>query len=96
MDKKGFAIVSTFRRLEYLSWGRMRIYTHHRKLIYIFEPEAYVSSVPKTAAQQLENWKTVLYGPSQAPNEVTVALMTPMDLCKCFDDSRSLGLKDLT
>ena len=35
----------------------MRIYTDHRNLAYIFEPEACVSSLPKTAAQRLENWK---------------------------------------
>ena len=60
VDKGGFAIVSTFRRLEYLLWGGVRIYTDHRNLAYIFKPEACVSSVPKTAAQRLENWKMVL------------------------------------
>ena len=28
----GFTIVSTFRRLEYLLWGGMCIYTEHRSL----------------------------------------------------------------
>ena len=37
VDKKGFAIVSTFRRLEYLLWEGVRIYTDHRNLAYIFE-----------------------------------------------------------
>ena len=55
MDKDGFAIVSTFRHLEYLLWGGVRKYTDHRNLAYIFETEACVSSVPKTAAQRLEN-----------------------------------------
>ena len=55
VDKEGFAIVSTFRRLEYLMRGGVRIYTDHRDLAYIFEPAACVSSVPKTAAQRLEN-----------------------------------------
>ena len=36
------------------------MYTHHRNMASIFEPEACVSLVPKTAAQRLENWKTVL------------------------------------
>jgi len=44
VDKEGFAFVSTFRRLAYL----------------FFDPEACVSSVPKTTAQRLEHWKTVL------------------------------------
>ena len=48
VDKEGFAIVSTFYRLEYLLWGRMRIHTAHRDLSYIVEPEVYVSSVLKT------------------------------------------------
>ena len=60
VDKEGFTIVSTFRRLEYLLWGGVRIYTDHRSLAYIFELEARVSSVPKTGAQRLENWKMML------------------------------------
>ena len=37
MDKEGFAIVSTFRRLAYLLRGEVRIYTDHRNLAYIFK-----------------------------------------------------------
>ena len=60
MDKKRFAIVSPFHRLEYLLWEGVRMCTHHRDLTYIFDPEACVWSGPKTAAQRLENWKMVL------------------------------------
>ena len=60
VDKEGFAIVSTNRHLEYSLWRGVRIYTDHRNLAYIFEPEACVSSMPKTAAQRLENWKMML------------------------------------
>ena len=60
VDKEGYAIVSTFRRLEYLLWGGVHIFTDHRNLAYIFNPEACVSSVSKTAAQRLEQWKAVL------------------------------------
>ena len=60
MHKGMLGIVSTFRRLEYLLWGGVRIYTDHRNLAYIFKPEACVSSVPKTAAQRLVNWEMVL------------------------------------
>ena len=35
----------------------MRIYTDHRNLAYIFKSKACVLSVPKTAANRLENWK---------------------------------------
>ena len=38
----------------------MQVDTNHRNLAYIFELEAYFSSVPKTAAQRLENWRMVL------------------------------------
>ncbi|CAB1109830.1 unnamed protein product [Ectocarpus sp. CCAP 1310/34] len=60
VDKEGFAIISTFRRLEYLLWGGVHIHTDHRNLAYIFDPEACISTVPKTTAQRLENWKAVL------------------------------------
>ena len=30
VDKEGYAIVSTFRRLEYLLWGGVHIFTDHR------------------------------------------------------------------
>ena len=51
--------VSMFHCLEYL-WGGVRIYIDHCSLTNIFEFEACVSSVPKTAAQRLENRKIVL------------------------------------
>jgi len=60
IDKECFAIVSTFRRLEYLLWNGVRIHTDHRNLAYIFNPEACVSSVAKTTAQRLDQWKAVL------------------------------------
>ena len=60
IDKEGFAIVSTFRRLEHLLWNGVHIFTDHRNLAYIFDPEACVSSVSKALAQRLEGWKGVL------------------------------------
>ena len=36
MDKEGFAIVSTFKRLPYLRWGGVTIYCDHRNLANIF------------------------------------------------------------
>ncbi|CAM9790553.1 unnamed protein product, partial [Sphacelaria rigidula] len=59
-DKEGFGIVSTFRRLEHLLWNGVHIFTDHRNLAYIFNPEACVSSVSKALAQRLEGWKGVL------------------------------------
>ena len=60
VDKEGFATLSTFHCLEYLLLGGVRIYTDPRNTAYIFEPEACVSSVSKTAAHRLKNWKVVL------------------------------------
>ena len=50
VDKEGFAIVNNFRRLEYLLWGRVHIFTDHRNLTDIFNPEACVASVTKAMA----------------------------------------------
>ena len=35
IDKEGFAIVSTFRRLEHFLWNGVHIFTNHRNLAYI-------------------------------------------------------------
>ena len=60
VDKEGFAIVNTFRRLEYLLWGGVHIFPDHPNLTYTFNPEACVRSVTKAMSQRLENWKAVL------------------------------------
>ena len=60
IDKEGFAIVSTFRRLEHFLWNGVHIFTDHRNLAYIFDPEACVTSVSKALAQRLDGWKGVL------------------------------------
>ena len=60
MDTKGFPMVSAFKRLEYHLWNGEHIYTNHRNLVYIFDPESCVSSVAKTTAQRLDQWKAVL------------------------------------
>ena len=36
MDKEGFAIVSTFKRLPCLLWGGVAVHCDHRNLAYIF------------------------------------------------------------
>ena len=59
-DKEGFSIANAFKRLEYLLWNGVHIYTDYRNLGYIFDPEAWVSSVAKTTAQRLDQWKAVL------------------------------------
>ena len=53
VNKEGFAMVSTFKRLEYLLWNNgVHIYTDHRNLSYIFDPEVCVSSVARTTMQR--------------------------------------------
>ena len=39
VDKEGSAIVNTFRRLEYVLWGGVHIFTDHRNLTYISNPK---------------------------------------------------------
>ena len=57
---EGFAIVSTFRRLEHCLCNKVYIFTDHRNLADISYPEACVTSVSKALAQRLEDWKGVL------------------------------------
>ena len=38
VDKEGFAIFSTFKRLDYLFWNGVNIYCDHRNVAYIFHP----------------------------------------------------------
>ena len=54
IDKEGFGIVSTFRRVEHFSWNGVHIFTDRRNLAYIFDREAWVTSVSKALAQRLE------------------------------------------
>ena len=54
VDKEGFASVNTFRRLEYLVCGGVHIFTDHRNLTCIFNPDACVTSVTKAMAQRLK------------------------------------------
>ena len=60
VDMEGFAMVTTFKRLEYLLWNGVHIYTDHKNLAYIFALEAYVSSVAETAEQGMDQWRAVL------------------------------------
>ena len=60
IDKEGFAIVITFRRLEHCLWNGAHIFIDHRNRAHIVDPEACVTSVSKALAQRLEGWKCVL------------------------------------
>ena len=41
-------------------WNGVHVFTDHRNLAYVFDPEACVTSVSKALAQRLEGWKSVL------------------------------------
>ena len=53
VDQEGFAMVNTFKRLQYLLWHGAHICTDRRNLAHIFDSEACASSVAKTTAQRL-------------------------------------------
>ena len=53
-------MMSTLKRLGCLLRNGVQIYTDHRNLAYIFDLDACVSSVAKTTAQRLDQWKAVL------------------------------------
>lgn len=59
LDREALAIVETFRRLEWLLWSGP-VFTDHRNLIYIFNPQTAVSKLSKAASQRLLNWATFL------------------------------------
>ena len=75
IDKEGFAVVSTFRRLEHCLWNGVHLHTDPRNLAYSFDPEACVTSVSKALAQRMEGWKGVpgqyRYTISHFPRTVT-------------------------
>ena len=81
--------MSTFRCLEYLLWGGVRIFTERLNLAYIFEPEACDSSVLKTAAQRLENWKMVL-------TQYDFMVMHVSEVRNCWADMLSRRVSVLT
>ena len=60
INKEGFAIVSTFQRLEHFLLNGVHIFNDHRNLPDIIYPNACVTSVSKALAQRLEGWKGVL------------------------------------
>ena len=58
MEKEGFAIVSTFKRLPYLLWGGVAIDCDHRNLAYIFGANGAPTS--KAVAPRLQRWRVFL------------------------------------
>ena len=60
VDKEGYAIVATLRRLEYLFWSGVKIFCDYRNLAYTFSPGSCRTTVTKAATQRLEHWRTFL------------------------------------
>ena len=58
VDKEGFAIVSTFRRLPYLLRGGVAIHCDHRDLAYVFGANGTPTS--QAVAQRLQGWRVFL------------------------------------
>ena len=58
MDKEGFAVVSTFKRLPYLLWGGVAIHCDHRNLAYVFGANGAPTS--KAVAQRLQGWRVLV------------------------------------
>ena len=58
MNKEGFAIVSTFKRLPYLLWGGVAILCDNRKLAYIFGANGALTF--KAVAQRPQGWRVFL------------------------------------
>ena len=58
VDKEGFAIVSTFKRLPNLLWGGVTIHCDHRNVAYIFG----MTGAPtfKAVTQRLQGWRVFL------------------------------------
>lgn len=58
VDKEAYAIAATFfLRLSHLLWDGGYIFCDHRKLAYIFSPEACAVSIAlKATAQRLQLW----------------------------------------
>ena len=49
IDEEGFAIVSTFRRLEHFLWNGVHIFADHRNLAYIFDRDVCFEDVGATS-----------------------------------------------
>ena len=58
MDKEGFAIVSTFKRLSYLLWGGVVIQCDHWNLTYVFSANGVPTS--KSVAQRPQELRVLL------------------------------------
>jgi hypothetical protein len=59
-DKEAWAIVVAYRRLEYLLWGSVYIFTDHRNLAYVFSPSEAVTTISKTTSSRLARWAVLL------------------------------------
>lgn len=63
VEKEGFATIATLDRLSYLTRGRgkLRLFTDHSNLQYIFSPDVKTTDARKTTVDRIERWKVLLY-----------------------------------
>ncbi|OWZ04249.1 hypothetical protein PHMEG_00023876 [Phytophthora megakarya] len=62
VEKEAYAIIATCQRADYLLHrpGGFTLYTDHRNLRFIFNPESVLNSVPKYTADKLQCWALLL------------------------------------
>ncbi|KAK1929994.1 Transposon Tf2-8 polyprotein [Phytophthora citrophthora] len=62
VEKEAYAIVETCRRADYLLYRQdgFDLFTDHRNLRYILDPQSVVSTVPKYTADKLHRWANIL------------------------------------
>ena len=88
MDKERFVIVSTFKRLKYLCWGRAEIHCHHRNLANIFEENGEPTS--EAMKQRIQGWRVFL-GHFRILSCTSLTTITARGTC-CPVNRREVGL----
>ncbi len=61
IEKEAFTLVETVKRADYKP-GAFHLFTDHKNLRYIFNPDSVVSEVPKYTADKLQRWSLLLMG----------------------------------
>ncbi len=64
IEKEAFALVETAKRADYMLHrpGSFHLFSDHKNLRYIFNPDSVVSKVPKNTADKLQMWSLLLMG----------------------------------
>ncbi len=64
IENEVFALVETVKRADYMLHrpGGIHLFTDHKNLRYIFNPDSVINNVPKYAADKLQRWSLLLMG----------------------------------